>query len=139
MTVFLYLFSYLHRNHQSSRCRRNHRRKTSARDPFPGRFSTIYILCLSSTITIPKPGRNDYSKVKNYRPIALLDVIGKWGAKLIARCLQDEAIRADLLHPLQMGGAKQRSTVDAGVFLTRHIAEKREPGLYTSSLAVDVS
>ena len=44
----------------------------------------------------------------------------------------------DLLHPLQAGGVRQRSTVDAGVFLTHNITSKRDQGEFTSTLAVDV-
>lgn len=102
-----------------------------------GRWPTDFKI--ANTVTIPKLGKDDYSKVKNYRPIALLDVIGKWGAKLIACRLQSEAINIDLLHPLQIGGARQRGTTDAGVFLSRFVAQQREDGKYTSVLAVDVA
>ncbi|KAF8628119.1 hypothetical protein AX15_004075 [Amanita polypyramis BW_CC] len=32
---------------------------------------------IANTVAIPKPKRDDYTKLKNFRPIALLDCIGK--------------------------------------------------------------
>ncbi|KAF8626748.1 hypothetical protein AX15_004711 [Amanita polypyramis BW_CC] len=50
---------------------------------------------------------SDYTKPKNFRPIASLDCIGKLLLKILASCLQDESIKYDLLHPLWFGGIKQ--------------------------------
>ena len=56
----------------------------------------------------PKPGR-DHSLLKSWRPITLINCIGKLGEKVVADDLQD----ADLLHNLQFGSVRGRSAVDA--------------------------
>ncbi|KAF8624364.1 hypothetical protein AX15_005918 [Amanita polypyramis BW_CC] len=59
-----------------------------------------------NTVVIPKPKREDYLKPKNFQPIALLDCVGKLLSKVLAVHMQDEALKYDLLHPLQFGGIK---------------------------------
>ncbi|KAF8622873.1 hypothetical protein AX15_006683 [Amanita polypyramis BW_CC] len=94
---------------------------------------------IANTVVIPKLKRDDYSKPKNFRPIALLDCIGKLLSKVLATRLQDEALKHDLLHPLQFGGIKQRSTTDAGLILTEFIKKARDSGRFTSCLAIDMA
>ena len=60
----------------------------------------------STTIIIPKPQKEDYTKPKNFRPIALLECTGELISKLIAARSQSNAIQFNLLHPLQFGGLK---------------------------------
>ncbi|KAF8623006.1 hypothetical protein AX15_006572 [Amanita polypyramis BW_CC] len=62
---------------------------------------------IANMVVIPKPKCDDYSKPKNFHPITLLDCIGKLLSKVLAAQLQDEALKYDLLHPLQFGGIKQ--------------------------------
>ncbi|KAF8622194.1 hypothetical protein AX15_007303 [Amanita polypyramis BW_CC] len=94
---------------------------------------------IANTVVIPKPKREDYTKPKSFRPIALLDCIGKLLSKVLAARLQDEALKFDLLHPLQFGGIKQRSTTDAGIVLTEFIKKARDAGQFTSCLAIDMA
>ena len=61
-------------------------------------------------VLIPKPGR-DLTKTKSWRPINLINCIGKLGEKVVA----DELQEADLLHGGQFGGVKGRSALE-GVF-----------------------
>ena len=52
------------------------------------------------------------------RPIVLLNTLGKLIKKIIAGRLQFDAVKYGIFHPNQLGGVAQRSTEDAGVFLT---------------------
>ena len=61
-------------------------------------------------VLIPKPGR-DLTKTKSWRPINLINFIGKLGEKVVA----DELQEAELLHRGQFGGVKGRSALE-GVF-----------------------
>ncbi|KAF8621249.1 hypothetical protein AX15_007935 [Amanita polypyramis BW_CC] len=56
---------------------------------------------IANTVVILKPKRQDYTVPKNFRPIALLDCVGKLLSKILATRLQDKSIKFDLLHPLQ--------------------------------------
>lgn len=94
---------------------------------------------LSTTIIIPKPKKDDYSKAKSYRPIALLECPGKLISKLIANQLQSDIGIYDIAHPLQFGGRRHHSTLDVGLFLTEYITKAHNAGLYTSTLALDAA
>ncbi|KAF8624441.1 hypothetical protein AX15_005872 [Amanita polypyramis BW_CC] len=94
---------------------------------------------IANTVVIPKPKRDDYLKPKNFRPIVLLDCVGKLLSKILAARLQDEALKYDLLHPLQFGGIKQRSTTDAGLILMEFVKKARNGGQFTSCLAIDMA
>ena len=82
----------------------------------------------SITVVIPKPHKDDYTKVKNFRPIALLECAGKLISKMIAAQLQSDAVHFSLVHPLQFGSLKYRSTVDTGFFLTEYVTKARNAG-----------
>jgi len=51
---------------------------------------------------------------------------------MIARRLQFDAIKHSVLHPNQLGGIAQRSTEDAGLFLTHLVRSGWAKGLKTS-------
>ena len=90
-------------------------------------------ICLSGTwpthfkdsisIIIPKPNKPDYTIPKAYRPIALLNTLGKLLTKILANRLQHDAAEFGLLHRDQFGGIKGHSTIDAGLVLTDFISE----------------
>ena len=61
-------------------------------------------------VLIPKPGK-DLTKTKSWRPINLINCMGKLGEKVVA----DELQGADLLHRGQFRGVKGRSALE-GVF-----------------------
>ena len=61
-------------------------------------------------VMIPKPGK-DHKLAKAWRPINLINCIGKIGEKVVANRLQE----AGLLHTLQFGSVKERSAMDAVV------------------------
>ena len=60
-------------------------------------------------VFIPKPGR-DLSVAKNWRPLNLINCVGKLGKKVVADRIQDYG--GDLFHRLQYGSVRGRSAVD---------------------------
>lgn len=89
-----------------------------------GTFKRIFQACLdhgyhprkfreANTIVLKKPKKADYSEPKAYRPIALLDTLGKALETVIARRLSGIAETNHLLPEHQMGGRKRRSVETA--------------------------
>jgi len=64
----------------------------------------------SKVVMIPKPGK-DHSKTKGWRPINLINCIGKLGEKVVADRLQESG----LLHRHQFGSVKGRSATEAAL------------------------
>jgi len=64
-------------------------------------------------VVIPKPGNPDYTKVRAYRVISLLDVIGKLVEQTAAHLIADHLERKRALHEGQYGCHKWQSCVDA--------------------------
>lgn len=64
----------------------------------------------ANTIVLKKPGKEDYRVPKAYRPIALLDTIGKVLKSIIARRISDLAEALNLLPACQMSARRMRST-----------------------------
>ena len=88
--------------------------------------------------TVPKPHRADYSIVKNFRLVSLLECMGKLVEKLVARLLYGEIIRHDLLPTNQYGGRMSSSTLDAGLTLMHDIQVAHAAGLRTGLLLFDI-
>ncbi|KAF8707301.1 hypothetical protein AX14_013649 [Amanita brunnescens Koide BX004] len=93
----------------------------------------------STSVIIPKPNKPDYMIPKAYRPIALLNTLGKLLTKILANRLQHDVAEHGILHRDQFGGIQGHSTIDAGLVLTDFISEHREHGWHTSVCAVDVA
>ena len=64
----------------------------------------------SKVVVIPKP-RKDHKKTKGWRPINLINCIGKLGEKVVAEVLQG----CGLLHKHQFGSVKGRSASKAAL------------------------
>jgi hypothetical protein len=75
----------------------------------------------ATTAIIPKPNKPDYSLVKTYCPIALLNCIGKIPEKFMATRLAQIAEAHHLLHPDQISGRPQHSAINAAMALTHEI------------------
>jgi len=73
----------------------------------------------SVLVIIPKPGKPSYSAPKVFRPIALLNTLGKLIEKMLSNCIQYDMITYDLVDPNQFGGIRKQSTKDAGLYLTQ--------------------
>jgi len=85
---------------------------------WPSHFKT------STTVVILKPNKATFDFLKLYCLIVLLNIIGKLFKKMIGECFQFHTISNNFIHTSQLGGLKQRSTMDAGVALT-HIIQSR--------------
>src|SRR5262249_5351095 len=93
----------------------------------------------SNTVVIPKPGKPAYDTPKMFRPIVLLNTLGKLFEKMISNRMQYEAIKYGVLHPNQFGGVRQHSTEDAGVYLTHIVKAGWVANHDTSVLAFDLA
>jgi len=93
----------------------------------------------SVSVIIPKPGKPAYNAPKAFRSIVLLNTLGKLIEKMIARQLQFDAVKHSIFHPNQLGGISQRSTEDAGLFLTHLVRSDWAKGLKTSVVAFDIA
>ena len=91
------------------------------------------------SVIILKPKKDDYSVPKAYRPIALLNTLGKLLTKIIANCLQFDSITNNLLHAGQFGGIQKHATDDVGVLLMDFVSSHRDQGLHTLVLALDIA
>jgi hypothetical protein len=68
---------------------------------------------MAKGIVIPKAGKPDYSKVRAYRVICLLDVISKLVERTAGHLIADHLERKKGLHEGQYGCRKRRSCIDA--------------------------
>ncbi|KAF8679374.1 hypothetical protein AX14_004560 [Amanita brunnescens Koide BX004] len=93
----------------------------------------------SISVIIPKPKKLDYTVPKAYRPIALLNTLGKLLTKVIANRLQFDAAAYTLLHEGQCGGVQKHATIDAALTLSDFINSNREQGWHVSACAIDVA
>ncbi|KAF8630230.1 hypothetical protein AX17_005467 [Amanita inopinata Kibby_2008] len=93
----------------------------------------------SISVVIPKPKKNDYSTAKAHRPIALLNTLGKLFTKAMARRLQFECIKHQVLYEGQMGGIAEHATLDAGMYLMNFLTDARARGLTPSLLTFDIA
>jgi len=94
---------------------------------------------ISTTVVIPKPNKTLYDNPKAFRPIILLNTLGKLVEKVIAERLQFIVASNNFIHPSQLGGLKFKSTNDAGTVLTHIIRSGWTKGRTTSTLAFDIS
>src|SRR6202023_2677312 len=84
-------------------------------------------------------GKPAYDTPKAFRPIVLLNTMGKLIKKMVANRLQYEAAAESILHPCQFGGVRQNSTEDAGTYLTHLVRAGWAKGLKTSVVAFDLA
>ena len=75
----------------------------------------------STMIVIPKPNKLSYDSPKFFRPIVLLNIMGKLIEKVIGDRLQFQVVLNNFIHQSQLSGLKFKSTIDAGITLTHFI------------------
>ena len=92
----------------------------------------------ATIVIIKKAGKPDYSAPKAYRPISLLNCLGKISKKIMATHLAHMAEKYNLLDRLQIGGRPKRSAVDATMYLATLIDEGNKKGKTMSTLCIDV-
>ena len=73
---------------------------------------------ISTTVVIPKPNKQSYDNPKVFRPIVLLNTLGKLIKKAIAERLQFTVAANDFIHPCQLGSLKFKFTANAGIMLS---------------------
>ena len=96
--------------------------------------------CTARTVAMRKPDKGNYTEPKSWRPIALLNTIGKVVEAVTARYLQDVAERWKLLPETQMGARKNRSTETALDWLLSQVRTVlREEGAVATVLSLDMS
>jgi hypothetical protein len=87
---------------------------------------------------IPKPNRADYTLAKNFRPISLLECLGKLLEKVIAQLIYREMNKHALVPTTQFEGRNASSTLDAGLTLLHDIQSAHRTGLRTRILLFDI-
>ena len=92
----------------------------------------------ATIVSIEKAGKPNYSAPEAYRPISLLNCLGKISQKIMATRLTHMAERYHLLDRLQIGGRPKRLAVDAAMYLATLIDEGNRKGKTTSTLCIDV-
>ena len=93
----------------------------------------------STSVIIPKLQKLSYDLPKAFRPIVLLNTLGKLIEKVIGHRIQHHAVANNFIHPNQLGGIHQRSTADAGTYLTHIIHAGWIKGLQTSVVTFDIT
>ena len=91
------------------------------------------------TVALRKPGKDDYTEPKAYRPIALLNTLGKALESIIASRLTYLADTHQLLPSRHTGGRKLASTDHAIHLLLQRIHKAWADGQVASLLLLDVS
>jgi len=92
----------------------------------------------SITIVLRKPGKPSYEEPKAYRPIALLNTLGKLLSSMVADDLSHYSETRGVFPINQFGGRPQRSTSDSMLLLTHTIKEKWRQKKVASVLFLDV-
>ena len=98
---------------------------------FPSRFKSAI------AALIPKPNK-DLTNPKNYRPISLLETIGKFFEKIINRRLRRYFDDNDLISSKQFGFRSHRSTQDVLNILTNYCSMNKDKRLTTILVTKDV-
>jgi len=93
----------------------------------------------STMIIISKPNKKSYNSPKSFRPIVLLNMMGKLIKKVIGERLQFHTVSNDFIHLSQLGGLKFKSTTDAGIVLMHAIRTGWVKNLTTSTLVFDIT
>ena len=93
----------------------------------------------ANTVVIPKPNKTLHNTPSSFQPIVLLNTTGKLVEKVISNRLQFHMTANGFLNPNQLGGIRQRSTTDAGVYLTHLIHAGWPRQCHTSVIAFDIA
>ena len=68
-------------------------------------------------VIIPKPNKLLYNSPKSFRPIVLLNTLGKLIEKVIGERIQFHVVANNFIHLSQLGGLKFKSTINVRVAL----------------------
>jgi len=89
-------------------------------------------------ILLRKPNKPDYTAVKAYRIISLLNCLGKVIEKIAADAIAHHCETMGVLHPGQMGSRKQRSAIDAVACLIQNTHEAWKLQQLVGAMILDV-
>ena len=89
-------------------------------------------------ILLRKPNKPDYTAVKAYRVINLLNCLGKVIEKIAADAIAHHCETMGVLHPGQMGSRKQRSAIDTVACLIQNTHEAWKLQQLVGALFLDV-
>jgi len=89
-------------------------------------------------VVIPKPGKPDYSKVRAYWVISLLDFISKLLERTAAHLIADHLERKRGLHEGQYGCRKRQSCIDAVAILMNRTQKAWNKKKVAGALFMDV-
>jgi hypothetical protein len=92
----------------------------------------------AKVVAIPKPDKPDYSLPKAHRPISLLETMSKLLEKAVAKRMQHDIVRHELIHANQFGGRAHSSCLDAGLALIHDVQDAQRRGLKVGILLFDV-
>jgi hypothetical protein len=87
---------------------------------------------------VPKPNRADYTLAKNFRPISLLECLGKLLEKVVAKIIYGEMEKHALVPTTQFGGRNTSSALDAGLTLLHDIQAAQKSKLRAGLLLFDI-
>jgi ribonuclease HI len=115
----------------------------------PDIFVRLFNGCLSKGIHPPqfksaiiaivaKPRKIDKANPRSYRPIALLECIGKTLERIVATRIAFEVGKHGLVPTNQFGGRPKSSVIDACLSLTHDVQAAWKNGLVASALAIDI-
>jgi Reverse transcriptase (RNA-dependent DNA polymerase) len=115
----------------------------------PERFQALFEACLqaghhprswklATIAVVPKPSKEDYSLPKCYRPVALLECLGKLLEKVVAKRLTYDITALGLIPTTQLGARPFSSTIDAGLCLTHDIETAHALGGVCGTLLFDI-
>lgn len=90
-------------------------------------------------IIIPKPNKDTYNTPKSFCPIVLLNTIGKLIEKVISNYLQFHMASNRFLDLNQLGGIRQCSTIDAGLYLIYIIQARWLKQCHTSVISFNIA
>jgi hypothetical protein len=118
----------------------------------PDRLRRLFSACLrlghhpeafrkAVTVVLKKPGKSDYSNPGAYRPIALLDTLGKVLEAIVAKRISSLTERYCLLPDSQYGARPGRSTETALLSLVEQVraAWERDSRCVVSLLSMDIA
>ncbi|CAK1544678.1 unnamed protein product [Leptosia nina] len=87
---------------------------------------------------IPKPGKDNYSQLSSFRPIGLINVLGKLLERLIIDRLTFHLNRLQLSNPRQFGFKQQTSTSTAIITALDLIRSKKANGEHVIAVSLDI-
>ena len=113
------------------------------------RIQAIYDACLSlghhpacwkeaRVEMIPKPGKDDVSNPRNWRPISLLSCLSKGLERYVARWMAYHAIKENVISATHFGALPRRATLDLVINFVSRIEAALQEGKHAALLLQDV-